>query len=491
MHRLAHEFTSRKVSPWGGIKLFHEAYQQSGMATFFDNGHLPFAESNRGYDPRDLVEQFMTATVLGSKRLAHQEYLRADEVVREIFGWRKGVAAPSTFSRFFCKFDEARNARVLPAMFQEFWRHIPLKRMTIDIDSSVIQRHGKGTHIEGAAKGYNPSKPGHLSHHPIMAFCDDTNMVVNAWMRAGNAADASGAADFLTETIRIAGGCTRVGLIRADAGFYGDTFLRVCEGDYGKDEGDLPYLNPYLTYPDRAVKEAGNEVNESTGARAESNSKKVKSVDYIVRARITSSLAEYAALLDDAKWHTSEITVAKGGKMRSEYAEVEYQAEGWKKKRRIIFIRRLKKLGVAGTQPKLFAEDERLRRYTLAALVTSLDGSAKQIHRLYNGRADCENRIKELKADYGINGYALKKQSSTEAAFCFTMLAYNIMGLLKQYVLKNQNRLSTLRFQCIAIGSYLVKSGRKKKMKLSAEGKRKHFLEHVFKEAENIEIYLR
>ena len=231
MHGLAYEFTSRKVSPWGGIKLFHEAYLKSGMPEYFAGGHWPFPESNRGYDCKDLIEQFMAATVLGSRRLSHVEYLRADEIVREIFDWQKGMASPSTFSRFFGKFDESRIQRVMPGMFKDFWARIPVKRLTIDIDSTILQRHGKGTGIGGAAKGYNPSKPGHLSHHPIMAFSGDVNMVVNAWMRPGNAADSFQADDFMAETFTIVGGRKKVGLVRADAGFYGDNFL-LCVREY-------------------------------------------------------------------------------------------------------------------------------------------------------------------------------------------------------------------------------------------------------------------
>jgi hypothetical protein len=69
----------------------------------------------------------------------------------------------------------------------------------------------------------------------------------------------------------------------------------------------------------------------------------------------------------------------------------------------------------------------------------------------------------------------------------FILLTYNIMALFKQKVMTNsrvQHQLSTIRFQCIAIGSYLVKNGRNKVMKLSAQGRRRHFLEHFFDQVE-------
>jgi hypothetical protein len=62
------------------------------------------------------------------------------------------------------------------------------------------------------------------------------------------------------------------------------------------------------------------------------------------------------------------------------------------------------------------------------------------------------------------------------------------MALFKQKVMQTQKgkSLSTLRFQCIAIGSYLVKKGRGKIMKLPAEGERRHFLEHFFSNLEEL-----
>ena len=111
-----------------------------------------------------------------------------------------------------------------------------------------------------------------------------------------------------------------------------------------------------------------------------------------------------------------------------------------------------------------------------------------EVHRKYNHRGDSENRIKELKYDYAIDAFAMKSFAATDAAFRFVLLAYNIMVIFKQAMMQPRinHRLSTIKFQCIAIGSYLIRSGRKKILKLSAEGKRRHFLEHIFKNVSGI-----
>ena len=67
--------------------------------------------------------------------------------------------------------------------------------------------------------------------------------------------------------------------------------------------------------------------------------------------------------------------------------------------------------------------------------MTNLDLPVVQLWNLYNGRADCENRIKELKQDYGLESFCLKDFWATEASFRSIMLAYNLMMLFQHAAL--------------------------------------------------------
>lgn len=96
----------------------------------------------------------------------------------------------------------------------------------MDLDSTVITRYGDQ---EGSAKGYNPQKRGRNSHHPLIAFIGQTRMVANAWLRAGNTADSSNCKSFLEETYEEILKGKRVGLLRADSGFYTDEILSYLE----------------------------------------------------------------------------------------------------------------------------------------------------------------------------------------------------------------------------------------------------------------------
>jgi len=145
------EFTDKKISPWGGIYLFKELYSKLNLREFLSSLPLPTKGSNRSIDPRDIIESFMVSVILGSRRLSHSGMLRVDEVIREIFDWKHGAPSASTLSRFFKKWDKTRNDGVFPKLQKKIFEHVKVAKMTIDIDSTIITRHG---HQELAHRGY-------------------------------------------------------------------------------------------------------------------------------------------------------------------------------------------------------------------------------------------------------------------------------------------------------------------------------------------------
>lgn len=433
MHELAHEFTSRRISPWGGVKFFHKTYVTSGIRDFLLTLPLPAPGSNRGYNPIDIAEGLLASIVLGARRLEHSGMIRTDSVIQEIFGWEKGMASSSTFSRFLNKFDKERNANIFPPLMKYMLSTLPLNRLTIDLDSSVITRYG---HQEGVKVGYNPVKKGRASHHPLLAFCDELKMVLNAWMRPGNSDSKTDALLFLDELIQIVT-CQKIGLIRGDVGFYSNNIMSYLE---------------------------------------------TKKVDYLFKARDSGSIM--GKIQDISQWYFSD-DVIKGAC----YAEIEFKSAKWTKPRRVIIVGTPKKDSKRKSRvQEMFKEYEIFNEFEFSSYITNTKMSEVEIHRKYNQRGEAENRIKELKYDFGMDGFALKSFQATEAAFRFVMIAFNIMTIFKQAIMRSKinHRLPTIKFQCIAIGSYLVSSGRKITMKLSAEGKRRHFLEHLFEKLEVI-----
>ena len=57
-----------------------------------------------------------------------------------------------------------------------------------------------------------------------------------------------------------------------------------------------------------------------------------------------------------------------------------------------------------------------IQGWRYGAMMTSLKLPALQIWQLYRGRTDCENRIKELKADFDLDSFNMAQFWATEAA---------------------------------------------------------------------------
>jgi hypothetical protein len=271
-----------------------------------------------------------------------------------------------------------------------------------------------------------------------MAFCEELKMVVNGRMRKGRSSSSTDAISFLKETLMIVPR-ENIGLIRGDVGFYSSKIMNFLEND------DVP-------------------------------------VSYLLKVRMTTGIQKL--IIAQKNWHQSNDVDDN-----AIYAETEYKSGKWTKCRRVVLVGILKKEVKAKIKTGyLFKEYERLDNYEFHAFITNAPFSMIDVHRKYNQRGDAENRIKELKYDYSIDTFAMKSFTATDAAFRFVLIAYNMMTLFKKAIMQPRvnHRLSTIKFQCIAIGSYLVSSGRKKILKLAAEGKRRHFLEHIFENVESL-----
>ncbi|MBK9718474.1 MAG: transposase [Saprospiraceae bacterium] len=76
-----------------------------------------------------------------------------------------------------------------------------------------------------------------------------------------------------------------------------------------------------------------------------------------------------------------------------------------------------------GRTLSLFKDEGIYRKYRYSCFITNLNLPAEQIWTLYRQRADAENRIKELKYDFGSSSFNVNGFYATEAALNFVMIA--------------------------------------------------------------------
>ena len=108
--------------------------------------------------------------------------------------------------------------------------------------------------------------------------------------------------------------------------------------------------------------------------------------------------------------------------------------------------------------------------YRFQVLVTNLgpEVGAIQVWRRYNGRAGCENVIKELDAHFALPQLCLEKFWSSEAALSLGVFAYNLCVLFQRH-LGWQDRLSanTLRVRLFVTAGIASRSGGRDTIRLA------------------------
>ena len=428
------EFVDNEITAYGGLAILKQLLTQSGFIKKLEDLPLPLQGSNRGYSPIQLFVQFMAGVWCGANRFSHLDITRMDRSIQRMFGWDK-MPEHKAFQRYFEKFDMATTYLVFGGLYRWFFDNLKFDNFTLDIDSSVITRYGEQ---EGAKKGYNKHKPGRKSQHPIIAFVSEIEMVANFWLRSGNAHTANNFKAFLEETLSFFSS-KKIGLLRLDSGFYDKTIF------------------DYLEQEDVAI-------------------------DYIVTVPMYVSIQRKIAA--QHTWLQIENGI--------EIAEFEYKAQDWVKSRRMIAVRQkiAKRPKAVGKQLSLFEDDYELNGYRYTCYVTTLKLSAPDVWRLYRGRANCENRIKELKYDYGLDKMNQDGFDGTEACLLLMTIAYNFMSLFKQVIIndKVRNRLSTLRYKMLAIPAYIEEHSNKVIVKMALQMNRRAWIRKLWEKSTNFQF---
>jgi hypothetical protein len=427
MVNLPIEYSDKKITPFGGMVLLKHFLDKLEIEKELESLALPKKGSNRSYSSKEIIEPFWLSIWTGASRFIHSEWLRYDNTLQEIFGFKK-MPSQSTYSRFFGKFSQSRNTEVFPKLQKFFIDKVRIEKITLDLDSTVITRYGQQ---EGSAKGYNPRKRGRNSHHPLIAFVSQTRTVANAWLRPGNTADSSSCKSFLEETFNEVLKSQDVGLLRADSGFYSSKILEYLE------EKNQNYIIAVKMYPN--IKSSIYQIND---------------------------------------W----VELHKGISVSQMYFNHRHG-----KQRRYLVVRKEINLRPKSSGKQLFAD---LPGYRYSCFVTNMDLPLDSIWNLYNGRADCENRIKELKQDFGLENFCMKDFWATEASFRFIMAAYNIISLFRFFALQTQrsSTMRTLKLYCFALGAWTTNHANRKVLKIALPVKRRQWMDGVFSQIKSIVI---
>lgn len=371
------EFTEQKLSPHAGSATFWSFLRGSGWIGLLEKclPH-PLPKSNNCLQPLCKALGFIQGLLCGAKKLTHVAYLRRDPMVPEMVGIKR-VASQSVLSRFFHGFASAgANLRCFRPLFGWCLERLPSRKggYALDLDSTRLL-HEDG-HQEGVALGYTRvgTKP---CLHPLLAVLSEVRLVASFWLRPGNSSCANNIQSFFLDLWENLPHHIQLRVVRADSGFCVGVLLMLWE---------------------------------------------TLRLKFVVAARLSRPLQRF--IKKEMAWEATEI-------QGTEVAELDYREKDWPATARLIVIRHRTKDAPGRSGGKMLFD---CPGYLYQGLVTNLPRTEKPlaVWREYNGRAACENIIKELDAGYGLPELACQSFWGTEAALSLGVLAHNLVVLFER-----------------------------------------------------------
>lgn len=276
----------------------------------------------------------------------------------------------------------------------------------------------------GSEKGYNPNNRERNSQYPLLTVVSQTLMVANVFT-----ADNSSCKAFMQEKIDKVLKEKRNGLVRADSGFYNKDLL------------------DYLV---------------------------AENYNYTMAVPIYSNIKNAVWGLDQWLNFNKEINLNK----------MMFSPTDTKPRRYIIMRKRIEDRSKA--IGKILFDD--LLGYRFSYYGTNMELPLHQIWNFCNSKAGCENKIKELIGDIGLENFCLQDFWVTEVSFRFIMVAYNLMNLCWHFALNHYNRaiLKTLRiYYCFAVRAWQVNHTNKRLLKIALQTKRRPWMDGIFAQIMN------
>src|SRR6266446_4643157 len=224
------EFGREQLTSSGGLELLRRYFHLIGLTQRLRRG---FREHQLGgdYGCAHLVLLVIALLVVGARRLQHLRYVAADVLFARLCGLAR-IPSDRTVVNWLKQFTQASLralARVNSELLYEQIQQLDLRRLTIDVDGTVIRTGGK---VAWAMRGFNPHHPKDPSYYPLLAHLAQTGQILRLKNRPGNVHDSKGAAAFMRELIdelRARFGRSVILEFRMDAAFFRENILKLLD----------------------------------------------------------------------------------------------------------------------------------------------------------------------------------------------------------------------------------------------------------------------
>jgi hypothetical protein len=369
-----------QVTMLGQLAFFAEYLEATGVFEAWEAECPLRYTSPNASRVRDVLGTWVLSVLSGHRRYAHVTALRGDGVSAQVLGMRRVVSE-----------DALRRALArMPATAAESWLRAHLLRSVrpalttpwvLDVDTTIKPLFGGQA---GAVVSYNPHKPGRPSHALHTYWVSNLRLVLDVRLSAGNEHAAKHALPGLIELLDGLGVEERPELVRGDCGFGNEPVIGELEA---RGQG---YLFKLRQSP-------------------------------LVKRLLRSAFVHGAGWSEPGPrtqgWSAKEVSL---------------RLSSWPEARRVVVLRRPAGDALAAQVPDgqgqldlAFLDDDAIKVWEYAVLVTNTAHEAQAIAQLYRDRADAENGFDELKNQWGWGGYTTQDIDRCRTSARGVALVYN------------------------------------------------------------------
>lgn len=397
-------FGEERLTHFAGIVLIHRFCGKLGVKRLFQR-RIRFHPPRTRYAVADLLMAMIYTLIMGIGRFTNSRILKYNGSFQTLVGLRS-FPDPTTLQRRLKTVPPKVIRQIVGVhdqLREKLWTKLMAGRTSLvwDLDSTVLTVYGD---LEGARVGYNPTKPGRRSYHPLICTEAHSKTIWHGSFRPGNLYTGAGVVGFLTHCLRkVPKGVFRI-RVRGDSGFFNNRFLTFLEG---------------------------------------------KSIGYAIVAKLTPRIKKKLA---------GQSLRYQKDRFGWEFAEFRLDLMGWKVPRRFAVVRR--------PIPVDPAEKKQLTLWTFKkhayhVVVTNLTLRPMRVWRFYSQRAALEGEIKELKRDFALNKIPTNHFLANLLYFHLQLLSFNMVSWFVQLCLPKAFRswtLHTLRLNLLVLPGRLVRA---------------------------------
>lgn len=261
------------------------------------------------------------------------------------------------------------------------------------------------TVIEADKQECERAYTGERGYNPLFGFWAEANLVIAEMFRPGNASPQADALRFVERCVEALPKGLRRIRFRSDSAWYNHAVMDRCE-------------------------------REGYG--------------FTITAVMTEAVRDVVAAVEERLWAPFEDG--------QQIAETVHALEGSEHSYRLIVLRRER------TQMDLFEG-----RYSYHAIITNMEGEARELVHFHRNRAQSENRIKELKWGLGLRRLPCGQFAANAAWVRIGAVAYNLVEALRRFALPlgwRRFTLKTLRFRLLRVAGIVVHHARQMILRL-------------------------